>query len=395
MKAIRFMALIAVIFSALTVHSAKLTKIKLTGTLNEPIVVTVGQTGHTLIINSFPFVLEVAKEDLPLTLKFKSDNYLYYNIDVPKKPFDTTGHVYLVKINETAMEHQNKVLNNYAQTSTQNTSNVEAHSLQQEIDYSFGVNAAPLTGLKNEKTLALVIGNEHYDAAVNVDNAINDALAFKEYCLRTFGIPKDNIRYMSNLSFGRMRKAINDMLDLANMLNGEATLLIYYAGHGIPDNKTKDAYLMPIDADGTDTEVCVSLNNLYSKINQTNLNQCIVFLDACFSGAQRGGDMIVAARGVRLKPKPSVPEGKAIVFSATSNDEAAFSHKDEKHGLFTYNLLKKFQETKGNVKLGDLAKYLTEKVGFESRRINNSPQTPTVTVAPAMEEKWQNLYLIK
>lgn len=395
MKAIKFMTLIAVIVSSLTAYSAKLTKIKLTGTLNEPIAVTVGQTGRTEIINSFPFIIEVVKEELPLTLKFKSDNYLYYDIDVPKKPFDTTGHVYLVKINELAMDRQSKASDNFIQGSSQSSSNTQSAVSMPEIDYSFGVNVAPITGLKNEKALALIIGNEQYESAAKVDNAISDALAFKEYCLKTFGIPKDNIRYMSNLTFGRMRKTINDMLDLANMLNGEATLIIYYAGHGIPDNKTKDAFLMPVDADGTDTEVCISLNNLYAKINQTNLDRCIVFLDACFSGAQRGGDMIVAARGVRLKPKASVPDGKSIVFSATSNDEAAFSHRDEKHGLFTYHLLKKLQETKGNVKLGELAKYLTEKVGFDSRRINNSPQTPTVLVAPAMEEKWQNLYLAK
>ena len=105
--------------------------------------------------------------------------------------------------------------------------------------------------------------------------------------------------------------------------------------------------------------------------------------------------MIVAARGVRLKPKEAAPEGKTIVFSATSGDQAAFSHKEEKHGLFTYYLLKKFQESKGNVSLGELADYLTEKVGFESRRINNSPQTPTVMVAPGLTDKWKKLSVAK
>ena len=192
-----------------------------------------------------------------------------------------------------------------------------------------------------------------------------------------------------------MKKAFNDALELTELMNGDGNLIIYYAGHGIPDNKTKDAFLMPVDADGTDTEVCMSLGDLYSKINSRNINRCVMFLDACFSGAQRGGDMIVAARGVKLKPKEAAPVGKTIVFSATSDDEAAYSYKQESHGLFTYFLLSKLQESKGNVNLGDLAEYLREKVSIESRRINNNPQTPRVSVAPALADTWKSIKLTK
>lgn len=393
MKRIYTLLFALTILAVLDAAAAKTTKIKLTGTCNEQILLTVGQTGRTEIISAFPYILEVNKSELPIKLKFNSDHFLYYDIDVPKKPFDTTGHVYLVKINETAMQMQNMGGGQPAQP--QIAAAQTQKPVIEGIDTSHGVNAAPLTGRKSENTFALIIANEQYDMAVNVDNATNDGLAFKEYCLRTLGIPNDNIKYASNLSFGRMKKTVNDMLELVDMMDGKGNLIIYYAGHGIPDNKTKDAFLMPVDADGTDTEVCMSLTGLYSQINSKRLNQCVVFLDACFSGAQRGGDMIVAARGVRLKPKEAAPEGKTIVFSATSGDQAAFSHKEEKHGLFTYYLLKKFQESKGNVSLGELAEYLTEKVGFESRRINNSPQTPTVMVAPGLTDKWKKLSVAK
>ncbi len=393
MKRIYTLLFALTILAVLDAAAAKTTKIKLTGTCNEQILLTVGQTGRTEIISAFPYILEVNKSELPIKLKFNSDHFLYYDIDVPKKPFDMTGHVYLVKINETAMQMQNMGGGQPAQP--QIAAAQTQKPVIEGIDTSHGVNAAPLTGRKSENTFALIIANEQYDMAVNVDNATNDGLAFKEYCLRTLGIPNDNIKYASNLSFGRMKKTVNDMLELVDMMDGKGNLIIYYAGHGIPDNKTKDAFLMPVDADGTDTEVCMSLTGLYSQINSKRLNQCVVFLDACFSGAQRGGDMIVAARGVRLKPKEAAPEGKTIVFSATSGDQAAFSHKEEKHGLFTYYLLKKFQESKGNVSLGELAEYLTEKVGFESRRINNSPQTPTVMVAPGLTDKWKKLSVAK
>ena len=386
---------IFLICSIIPCFAAKKVKIKLTGSSYEQIQMTIGKTGRTEVISSFPYEFEVLKEDLPCRLKFQSEVYLYYDIDVPVKPYDTTGHVYLVKINETAMAlRQNMPGNNNGQTG--NIAVMGQTTLDapiEGIDTRHGVNAAPITGVKNEKTVALIIANEDYEMAAKVDNASNDGLAVKEYCLKTLGIPSENIRYASNASYGKMKKAINDALDIVNMFNGEGNLIVYYAGHGIPDNKTKDAYLMPVDADGTDTDVCMSLGSLYDKINAQDISHCVFFIDACFSGAQRGGDMIVAARGVRLKPKEVEPTGKTIVFSATSGDETAFSHKEERHGLFTYYLLSKLQQTKGNVKLGELADYLREKVSIESRRINNVSQTPNIAVSQSLAESWQSLKL--
>lgn len=381
-------------FLFLTANAAKPKVIRLTGTAREPIVVHVGQSGRTETIVSFPYNLLVAKEELPIKLKFQSKNYLYYDIDVPVKPADESGHVYLVKVDETAMAMRGTVKSQPVVVPVVNQQVVaQSNNLSKSFDISHGVNAAPLTSNKSENTLVAIIAYEEYDLAANVDNAMSDGLAFKEYCIRTLGVPEDNVRYMANLSFGRMKKGLNDILELADMLNGNANLILYYAGHGIPDNKTKDAFLMPVDADGTDASLCLSLTDLYSNINSKKLNRCVVFLDACFSGAQRGGDMIVAARGVKLKPKESAPEGKTIVFTATSDDQAAFSHKEEKHGLFTYFLLKKLQETKGDVTLGELADYLSQKVGFESRRINNAPQTPRVLVAAGIGDKWKKCRL--
>ncbi len=385
MKLMRLMLSAMFGLFVLTAHAAKLKVIRLTGTAREPITVYVGESGRTETIKSLPYSLMVAKEDLPLKLKFQSENYLYYDIDVPAKPVDETGHIYLVKVDENAMAMRStNVQSEVAQTPKKESAG---------FDPSEGVNAAPVTGNKSENTLVAIIANEEYDLAANVDNATSDGLAFKEYCIRTLGVPEDNVRYMANLSYGRMKKGLNDILELADLLNGAGNLILYYAGHGIPDNKTKDAFLMPVDADGTDTSLCLSLADLYTNINSKNLNRCIVFLDACFSGAQRGGDMIVAARGVKLKPKEAAPEGKTIVFTATSEDQAAFSHKEEKHGLFTYFLLKKLQESKGEVSLGELADYLTQKVGFESRRINNAPQTPSVLVATGMADNWKRMQI--
>lgn len=169
---------------------------------------------------------------------------------------------------------------------------------------------------------------------------------------------------------------------------------MYYAGHGIPDNATKDAFILPVDADGTDTEVCFSLNKLYRDIDNLHLNSAVFFLDACFSGAQRGGDMIAAARGVAIKPKAAQPAGNSIVFSAASDEEAAYPYKKEGHGLFTYYLLKKLQETEGRVSLGELAEYIKSNVSRKSIVVNGVKQTPSIIPAYGIKDTWQSQSLI-
>lgn len=384
-----FNLILILVFACISASAGKTTKIKLTGTANENILVKVGNSGRTEIISNFPYILEVSKDELPLSLSFQSENYIYYNIDVPKKPYDTTGHVYLVKVNESAM-----ALNQNMNSQRQKPDNA-VHIDVPEIDMTKGVNAAPITGKKNENVFALIISNENYELAAKVDNAINDGTVFKEYCTKTLGLPNQNVRYFKDMTYGKMRKAINDIVEIAGILEGDASVIIYYAGHGIPDNKTKDAFLMPVDADGTDTQVCISLKDLYSSLNASAHKQCVVFLDACFSGAQRDGEMIMAARGVKLKPQEASPQGNTVVFCATSSDEAAYSYKDEQHGLFTYFVLKKLQETKGNVNLGDLADYLSKNVGLQSRLINSNSQTPSVSVSPAIADSWKSLKLYK
>jgi hypothetical protein len=61
--------------------------------------------------------------------------------------------------------------------------------------------------------------------------------------------------------------------------------------------------------------------------------------------------------------------------------------------MFTYFLLKKLQETKGDVSLGDLSDYLTEEVGRQSFIKNNKMQTPTVNVSSSLQNSWRNMKL--
>lgn len=116
-------------------------------------------------------------------------------------------------------------------------------------------------------------------------------------------------------------------------------------------------------------------------------------MDACFSGAQRGDGMLASARGVAIKAKPQTPTGKMVVFSAAQGDETAYPYKEKGHGMFTYFLLKKLKESKGDCTYNELAEYIKTNVNQQSIIINRKSQTPTVTASQTLATSWKNLKL--
>jgi uncharacterized caspase-like protein len=119
----------------------------------------------------------------------------------------------------------------------------------------------------------------------------------------------------------------------------------------------------------------------------------VVFLDACFSGAKREDQMLVSARGIAIKVKEDVPQGKVLVFSAAQGDETAYQYEAKHHGLFTYHLLKALQSLGGNADMGTLTERVIKQVKRQSVVINNKLQTPTVIPSPALAGSWQTMKL--
>ena len=245
---------------------------------------------------------------------------------------------------------------------------------------------------QNTDTYILIIANEEYKFVDYVNFASHDGRIFKEYCIKTLGVPERHIRYSSNATYGMLADDIEWLKYALNNTDGSKAI-VYYCGHGIPDEKTGDAYIIPVDGKGTNTTTCYSLNTLYSTLANTKASNITYFMDACFTGANKEGSMLVAARGVAREAKKEVLEGKSIVFSASSGDETAMTYPSKGHGLFTYFLLKKLQETKGNVSYAELAEYINRNVTRESLLINNKPQTPVVATSTAASGSWKTMTL--
>lgn len=244
-----------------------------------------------------------------------------------------------------------------------------------------------------DNTFAVIISNEEYSEVENVKFALNDGKILSDYFEKTLGIPKNNIKYVPNATLNNMRKQINWLKQIADAFGKDAKVIFYYSGHGIPDEKSKNAYLMPVDGYHSDMTTNLSVNSLYEDLSSLNVAQVTVFMDACFSGSQRGDNMLVAARGVKIKSKANAPKGKLIVFSAAQGDETAYPLENEGHGMFTYFLLKKLRDAGDKVTLGELSEYITTEVKRASLIHNGKLQTPSTSVSMEIEPIWKDLSL--
>ena len=279
----------------------------------------------------------------------------------------------------------------YANPQPAQTTKVEPLILPVETEIKSDVDISIPQGIgNNEYTFVVIIANENYRRVEKVPYANNDGEIFKKYCMSVLDVPEKNIKYVADASLNDLKYNLNWLKQVMDVYQGGAKVVFYYAGHGIPDEANKTAYLLPVDGYTSDIATGYSLKTLYGELGQMPAKSVLVLLDACFSGTKREGDMLASARGVAIKVKPNEPKGKLIVFSAAQGDETAYPYKEQRHGMFTYYLLKKLQETKGEATLGEISDYVTSEVRKQSIVINGKMQTPTLTSSSAIGDTWRN-----
>lgn len=252
----------------------------------------------------------------------------------------------------------------------------------------------PVASQKNNNAFALIIANEKYDAVASVPYALSDGQIFYQYCEKTLGVPTKHIKFIQNATGNQIKSAISWIQNVSETFD-DPQIIFYYAGHGIPDERNLTAYLLPTDGSGTDVTTGYKLDDLYATLGQTNAANVTVFLDACFSGSKREDGMIASARGVALKAKTGVPQGNMVVFSAATGSQTAYPYKEKQHGMFTYFLLKKLQDSKGDITLKELGEYIKTKVSQTSIIENTKQQTPCVIPSSSLGTTWQNWMLKK
>ena len=143
----------------------------------------------------------------------------------------------------------------------------------------------------------------------------------------------------------------------------------------------KTAYLIPYDGDPNyASQTGYEMDKLYEQLGSFEAKSTTVFLDACFSGANRDNEMLLAdARPVFMEVDASATRN-VTVFSASSGSEISSAWPEKKHGLFSYFLMKGMRgdadaNSDNQITVGELGDYVKERVSNYAGMLDRE-QTP-------------------
>ncbi|MGN0232346.1 MAG: caspase family protein [Muribaculaceae bacterium] len=290
-------------------------------------------------------------------------------------------------------------LSNYGNNNSEQSSDAEVIVEQPKkqgitpgtSDIDFNI---PTSNHSRENSFCIIIANENYRQkdTPNVKYAAQDGKTFHNYCLRTLGMPSENVRYVSNASYIQMKTTIEWIQQIGSVYGKDANFIVYYTGHGVPDEKG-NCKLIPSDVSINDVNNGFSLKDLYASLGEVSSNSVLLLIDACFSGNDREDVAAVddLHKGIVREVKSETATGNVVVLTAASGTETALCYDEKAHGLFSYYVMKKLQDTKGDVSYGELYDYVKKEVMRKSIVAKGKKQTPSVTFSNALANNWKNI----
>lgn len=138
--------------------------------------------------------------------------------------------------------------------------------------------------LSDRRYYALVIAVEDYaDSKIqDLDNPISDAAGLAEILNTNYTFDKEDIRLLKNPNRAEIIEAFDKLaLDIEERDN----LFIFYAGHGIWDERLKQGFWLPSDASLNSKAQWLSNSTLRDYISGIKSKHTLLVTDACFSGS--------------------------------------------------------------------------------------------------------------
>ncbi|MBI3585432.1 MAG: caspase family protein [Nitrospinae bacterium] len=260
--------------------------------------------------------------------------------------------------------------------------------IRSDVDELPAIKAKP-----NKNSYAIVIGIEQYRQKLpKADFATHDAKTMTEYLTKVMGYPEENV--VTLINDRALKSDFEKYFEkwLPNNAEKDGTVFVYYSGHGAPNPKTGDAFLVPYDGDPSFIdETGYPLKRLYDSLGKLQAREIVVALDSCFSGA--GGRSVLAkgARPLVMTMEKSVVPSNIAVLSAASGEQISSTYEEKGHGLFTYFMLKGIKgdgdaNGDGKIEIGELFDYIKPQVERTARKTYNNEQSPQL-IAPSEKQK--------
>ena len=148
---------------------------------------------------------------------------------------------------------------------------------------------------------ALVIGNNNYENLDNLTTAVQDAKKIAEILKKKY---KYKVKLLTNADHVTMLKALSDY---KKKLGKYDNLMVYYAGHGLIDENSKEGYWIPTDASKTDKSSWIPNKAISDFMAQMKAKHVMIVADSCYSGTLSGSS---------ITPLPEQVDNEDILFTS-------------------------------------------------------------------------------
>lgn len=145
------------------------------------------------------------------------------------------------------------------------------------------IGQALITELQKRKYYALVIGvNQYQDNKItSLDNPVKDAQAIAQVLKTYYSFESNDVKVLANPKRGEIIDALDQ---LSNQVTERDNLLVFFAGHGIWNERLNQGYWLPSDAKLNSKADWLSNSTLRDYLSGIDSKHTLLIADACFSG---------------------------------------------------------------------------------------------------------------
>jgi uncharacterized caspase-like protein len=193
---------------------------------------------------------------------------------------------------------------------------------------------------------AVLIGIGAYQKVNPLNYTTNDIRSMKDYLVNDFGVPEDHVTVLldQEATLARIKKVLGT--ELRNKAGREDQVIIYFAGHGAPEEDVEspdgdglEKYLLPYDVDPNDLfSTALPMRDISVIFQRIKAERLVFLADTCFSGASGGKIFMAATISDKFWERISRGKGRVILTASRANEVAQAQDK-LRHGVFTYYLL--------------------------------------------------------
>jgi len=197
------------------------------------------------------------------------------------------------------------------------------------------------TTLAAAKQYALVIGINNYQNLPKLQTAVNDAKEVAQVLEKQFGF---EVELLLDTGRTEISTALNKY---PRLLDGNSSLLIYYAGHGQYDKQVEKAYWLPADASKNDDVNWIIADDITAKLKRIPAQHVLIVSDSCYSGTlSRDSNLDLTTPAERKKYLLKANTSKSRVLIASGGNEPVADSGGGQHSVFAAALLRGLRELK-------------------------------------------------